>query len=464
MVNSVPPAGKTVPSRDQIIAENAAINTRNQARQARRNKGELNVDNDESLLTVPPMASIIIANQSAASTSQSSLAALQRPSTPAALPPTPSPLPVSSNAGAPSEITRMIAAFQKLSPSKRATVQSLISNAPTTPIPISLNVPPTYNSSSSSPSFLFDISNERPSVSSLSDTYGIHTYILDLARHHQHIPFSLLTTKATTRLFLESSALKFIMHYPSHRNSATTKCHLIDVTQFPAESSISIPEWHEAWARYLILLQDHASPEILDRWSRHYKELREHRDFADNWAAILAFDVEQRATYAADPQAFDEAKYHRQFDDIKVRVLRDESLKVVSDALAQLKSHRYEPYPAHDPTVRKSSSSERPFRGSSKLDGERLPPLCLCCGNLGHTFPGCTSSATPSGTTPHSKVANKQLVCRATPNTKYCIDFNIYCNGKRVCTKRTHKGGEIHACSLCGSADHGACSRKCLGI
>ncbi|OAX32044.1 hypothetical protein K503DRAFT_24290 [Rhizopogon vinicolor AM-OR11-026] len=331
----------------------------------------------------------------------------------------------------------MIAAFQKLFPSKRATVQSAISSAAifltsstvinSPPNSSPLVVPP-FPTNTTSSSFLFDITDERPSVSSLSDTYGIHTY------------------------------------YPSHCNSAATKCHLIDATQFSPESSISIPEWHEAWARYLILLQDHASSQILDRWSRHYKELREHRDFSDNWAAILAFDIEQRATYAADPQAFDEAKYHRQFDDIKVRVLRDEYLKVASDALAQLKSHRYEPYPAHDSGTRKSSSTDKPFRGSSKLDGERLPPLCLCCGNLGHTFPGCTSPSTPSGTTPHSKVANKQLICRTTPGTKYCIDFNIYCNGKRVCTKRTHKGGEIHACSLCGSAEHGACSRKCLGL
>lgn len=208
MVNSVPPTGKTILSRDQIIAENTAINTRNQSRQNRRNKGELNVDNDESLLTVPPIAPIIIANSSTLLRPSSS-SNLQRPSTPSTIPLTPSPLTVPSNVGAPSEVARMIAAFQKLSPSKRATIQSTISNAPiisssstviNSPSNSSPLVVPPFPTNTTSPSFLFDVTDEHPSASSLSDTYGIHTYILDLARYHQHIPFSLLTTKATTHL------------------------------------------------------------------------------------------------------------------------------------------------------------------------------------------------------------------------------------------------------------------------
>jgi hypothetical protein len=314
-------------------------------------------------------------------------------------------------------------------------------------------------------SIIFDVNHERPSTTSLCDSYGIHTYILELAKYHQHIPLTLLTSKATTRLFIESSSLKFITHYSSHRNAAPSKCHLIDVSQFPAENSINIPDWHEAWTRYLLLLTNHASPAVLTRWFDHYTALREHPDFSDNWSSILAFDIEQRAAYAADPQAFNEAKYFRQFDNIKIRILKDENLKAMNDHFAHFKNHRFEPYPQRDSFRNSQSSADKSFRAEgSKSSSDRLPPLCLICGQTGHTFIACSSDKTPSGTSPHSKVLNKQLVCQSSPDVKYCVDFNIFCNGRRTCTRQVHKGGEVHACSLCGSSEHGACSRKCSSI
>ncbi|KAG2101583.1 uncharacterized protein F5147DRAFT_537482, partial [Suillus discolor] len=190
-------------------------------------------------------------------------------------------------------MSSMLAAFQKLSPSKQLSFQASMNAAltPSTPVVTTTNT----NTSSS---LIFDITKERstPASHSIRDVYGIHTYILELARNNQHIPFSLLTSKTTRRLFLESSTLKFITFYSSHRGSAPTKCHLLDISQFPAESDISIPEWHEAWARYLHFLQEHASPEIHTRWANHYDILRDHPDFTDNWTAILTFDIEQRAS------------------------------------------------------------------------------------------------------------------------------------------------------------------------
>ncbi|KAG1793572.1 hypothetical protein EV424DRAFT_1548317 [Suillus variegatus] len=473
MTSSTPPSGRPVRTRDQIIAENAAITARNEARREHRDRGENAVDNDEPLLPIPAAAPVIFANSNAnrPSTSNATASSSQtggRSST---------PQPTTPN------VSAMMAAFANLSPSKLATLHASIFN--TTPAPSTSTPPASINNvtpttsitapsisstsmpasipiSNTSPTLLFDVNNEHMSSSSISDTYSVHTYIIELAKSHQHIPLSILTMKATSCLFLEPSTLKFLTHYTSHRNSAPTKCHILDVSQFPAETSISIGEWHEVWARFLKLLADHASPQILERWTKHHNELQQHPDFEGHWSAILAFDIEQRASYIADPQPLDEAKYHRQFKSIKTRVLREQRLKEIWEATT--KSHRYEPYPPCDSNVCKPPPSDKSFwNPSSKADGERLPPICLCCGNVGHTFPSCTSSTTPSGLSPHSKVANKQLVSRTTPEVKYCVDFNIYCNGKHTCSKHTHREGEIHGCSLCGSPDHGACSRKCLG-
>ncbi|KAG1783329.1 hypothetical protein EV702DRAFT_959160, partial [Suillus placidus] len=200
----------------------------------------------------------------------------------------------------------MVAAFANLSPSKLASIHASVFKSVPTPLTSINNVPSiapitapsivTAPTLPKAPTLLFDVSNERTSSASISDTYGVHTYIIELAKCHQHIPLSILTTKATSRLFLEPSSLKFLTHYTSHRNSAPTKCHILDVSQFPAETSISIGEWHEAWARFLKLLADNASPEVLERWTKHHNELRQHPDFEGHWSAILAFDIEQRAS------------------------------------------------------------------------------------------------------------------------------------------------------------------------
>ncbi|KAG2756261.1 hypothetical protein P692DRAFT_20868775 [Suillus brevipes Sb2] len=379
MVNITLPAGRSVPSHEEVIALNLAITSRNLARKTRRDQGDINVENDEALLPVPPI--ILPANTSTANVVTPSLSSTNNGptnATPSIVNAPPAVSPVGPNPRTPitdADVLRMINSFQSLTPSKRVTVYSAFnqamsvtstaSSASTTfSTPLATNNVIASSSASVSPaitnallpstdpaSIIFDVNHERPSTTSLRDSYGIHTYILELAKYHQHIPLTLLTSKATTRLFIESSSLKFITHYSSHRNAAPSKCHLIDVSQFPAENSINIPDWHEAWTRYLLLLTNHASPAVLTRWFDHYTALREHPDFSDNWSSILAFDIEQRAAYAADPQAFNEAKYFRQFDNIKIRILKDENLKAMNDHFAHFKNHRFEPYPQPNPAL-----------------------------------------------------------------------------------------------------------------
>jgi hypothetical protein len=64
MVNITLPAGRSVPSHEEVIALNLAITSRNLARKTRRDQGDINVENDEALLPVPPI--ILPANTSTA--------------------------------------------------------------------------------------------------------------------------------------------------------------------------------------------------------------------------------------------------------------------------------------------------------------------------------------------------------------------------------------------------------------
>ncbi|KAG1811117.1 uncharacterized protein BJ212DRAFT_1483788 [Suillus subaureus] len=274
MTSSTPPSGRSVCTHDQIIAENAAITARNEACRDHRDRGKANVDNDKPLLPLPATTSVVFSNTN-----------INHPSTPNAT------TSSSQLGGHPStlqasipNVSTMMAAFANLSPSKLTRLHASIFNlastpsapTPSAPTPSastpsaftpSAPTPPTATSnvistittstmpapspSITSSSLLFDINNEHASSMSISNTYGVHTYIIELAKCHQHIPLSILTTKATSHLFLEPSTLKFLTHYTSHHNSVPTKCHILDVSQFPAETSISIGEWHKAWAHFL---------------------------------------------------------------------------------------------------------------------------------------------------------------------------------------------------------------------
>ncbi|KAG1864781.1 hypothetical protein DFJ58DRAFT_838898 [Suillus subalutaceus] len=273
----------------------------------------------------------------------------------------------------------------------------------------------TISNANASSSLIFDITKERstPASHSIRDVYG--TINISPSRYLHPRP--------------QTSSLSH-PHSNSSLSIPPTEALLpqnvtLDISQFTAKSDISIPEWHEAWAHYLHFLQEHASPEIHTCWANHYNILHKYPDFTDNWMAILTFNIEQRASYAADPQTLDEVKYFHQFEDIKGRVARKESLKAISDAMTDLKSHRHEPYPSQDSSFRKSQTSDKSFQAPNKPnDSECLPPLCLACAQLGHTFPNCPDLSS------HSKVINKQLVSQSNADVKYCVDFNIFCNGK----------------------------------
>lgn len=187
-------------------AENAARLARNAALQLRRDANETNVPQDEELLDLSPPR----------------LDAVQ-----------------------------YLSAFSMASPGTKKAVMDAL-NATSFPAKLP------SNSSAPTPKKFFTKQREHP-ASSLSDRFGIHPALEELAKHGAHIPITAFTTNATNFLHKNSTSLRRITSYVDGKKS-----HLIDLSQLPEEASISVGSWHEAWQRYLVFMKKYADQEIYE--------------------------------------------------------------------------------------------------------------------------------------------------------------------------------------------------------
>ncbi|GBE80135.1 hypothetical protein SCP_0213380 [Sparassis crispa] len=200
--------------------ENLARVARNLLLQQRRDAQETNVPADEPLLHI-----------------------ISRPSTPTPMLP---PTPFSSA----NNCVGLLSAFSQFSPGSQKKVQTLINSS----LPLPTNALP-----DSVPKLLFSIERERPSSStSHTQSFGIHPFILNLGHNGVHIPLSLFTTSTTNKLHNHATSIKQNIIY----NSSGTKCHLMDLTQFQAESDMDVADWHEAWNCYNLFLRTHADKAV----------------------------------------------------------------------------------------------------------------------------------------------------------------------------------------------------------
>ena len=184
--------------RSTCVAHNDILQTRCKA-------GELNVPDDEPMLvSVPPC--IITPS----STSSNNVNLIQFAST-----------------------------FSQFSPNSQSQALNLI-NCTSAPI-----LPP---------KILFPLLHELPALSSSTDfSYGIHPFIVNLAKNKVHIPLTLFTSNSTRKLHTETTSLKQNTIY----NSAGLKCHIINLLQFLDELKIDVVDWHESWQCYMTFLDTH---------------------------------------------------------------------------------------------------------------------------------------------------------------------------------------------------------------
>ena len=318
---------------------------------------------------------------------------------------------------------------------------------------------------SSVPKILFSSSNDQPASSSTTDYgFGTHPFIIQLAQNKVHIPLSLFTTYSMNKLHKESTSIKQNVVY----NSAGTKCHIMDLSLFPDETKMDIADWHEAWNRYHTFVDTHYNTIGSKRWRDHYIFLSKQDNFRLNFPTILKFDIEQRTCYALDPKEYSEELYLRRFEAIKLELIQEE-IRTDREAIRNVgvnrpmgsRSHQFEPYDRDTNARRinrKDTGNQSSFReGKGGDTGSSQPPLCLCCKRPSHKFSDCTEEKTAAGVQTLARYLGNKLVLRAS-STPLCITFQL--NSPRRTCKQNHP--EQHICSFCGSAEHPACSRKCL--
>jgi hypothetical protein len=348
-------------------------------------------------------------------------------------------------------LVQFASAFSQFSPNTQNHALSLISNSNNT-------IPPTLPSR-----ILFSASHELPALSSSSDfSYGIHPFIVALAKNKVHLPLTLFTSNSTRKLHTETTSLKQNTVY----NSLGIKCHILDLAQFSEEPKIDIVDWHEGWQRYLVFLDTHCEIEIATRWRDHYHFLSAHDDFRINFPALLQFDIEERTRYCINPRTFDKDSYLRHLESVKLEVMSanvrntTRGLGQDSQSFASSSKTRFQPYNRENSKFRPSITDPKlPFRErDTKPEATRSAPLCLCCKRTGHKFSDCNEETTSAGLPTYSKYFDGKLTLRTNPTTVFCITFQLN-SAKRQC-KTDHSSQ--HACSWCGSTDHGACARKCL--
>ena len=99
---------------------------------------------------------------------------------------------------------------------------------------------------------------------------------------------------------METTSLKQNTVY----NSTGTKCHILDLLQFPKESKMDSIDWHEFWQCYMAFQDSYCNPKVASRWKDHYLFLSAYDDFWLHFPAILLFDVAEQTHYSINPWAF----------------------------------------------------------------------------------------------------------------------------------------------------------------
>lgn len=384
--------------------------TRNSARKVRRDTGESDVSDDES-----------VAGSRAVSPIQDEA-------------------PVSQG-----NVVQFLSAFSTLPAAERRQIEAVFAG--------NLNKIP--NSAVGMTGPLLSANAEQVAVSnSGTHKFGIHPMLRDLALNRQHLPLTLFLARSQRMMFLEQIPTETIRR-------AGSKVTIVKTDHFPSETSMDPTDWMEAWANYISFLEAEADAAVLKRWKDHYRFLSSCDDLKENFTGILRFDIEQRKEYMASPSIFDEAAYLRRFSDTKTSVMLEKMAhwerrdrNDLGARPAQQGKSRYEPYSRPGPPPPPQTQRNNPFpRGGG---GAPAAPICLICARTGHRFSDCTFTQTEQGRPTWTRVNGTRLVSIAGGNP-ICVTWNI---GNVTRCKVLHD--DWHACSFCGNRTHHACSRTCI--
>ncbi|KAF8240141.1 hypothetical protein L208DRAFT_1385065 [Tricholoma matsutake] len=359
--------------------------------------------------------------------------------TPIANLPTTTPVIPSSN------LIQFTSAFTMFSPNTQNQALDLINNSSSSILPSKI---------------LFSVLNELPALpSSMDFSYGIHPFIIALTKNKVHIPLTLFTSQSTRKLHTKTTSLKQNTVY----NSSGSKCHILDLSQFPKESKMDTIDWHKSWQCYMIFQEIHCDLEVSTRWKEHYLFLSGHDDFHLHFSAILSFDIVECMHYSINPHAFNKDNYLRHLEAVKLEIMsttiRNATCDLGQESQSSSSKPRHGPQPYdHEkhsrfcPAPMDSTSSF--CNQDSKGDTARSSPLCLCCKHTGHKFSDCTEDMMPAGILMYLHYFDSKLTLCSNSSIIFCITFQL--NSAKCQCKTDHPSQ--HACLWCRSSNHGACS------
>ncbi|KIN95895.1 hypothetical protein M404DRAFT_164650, partial [Pisolithus tinctorius Marx 270] len=266
----------------------------------------------------------------------------------------------------------------------------------------------------------------------------ISNLIDDLADAGYHVPLTLFTHEALSRLQNEPHSVKITKLHHKGQN-----VYVLDISQFPKEVDMRPLNWYSAWERYLEWVDGRLGSVLRRMWSCHFHFLTRKDDFLESFTAILKFDIEIRRKCASDPKfSLTVDQYKSRFVQLLIKVSNSSS----SSEKSSFRSQRFSPYERKP----RQDAADESFRGS-----QRSQPTCLICTRPGHKYSLCTEETTPKGQQMFARSREGKLV-RRDNNSPICFPFQLAA-AKRPC-QDNHP--DQHICAVCGSRDHGSSNHK----
>lgn len=280
-----------------------------------------------------------------------------------------------------------------------------------------------------------------------------------------HLPLTLCTTDALEAVSRGTKQLVMATHHDRDRQ----KKSVVDVRQWPPEEEMTSEEWRDAWPNLLEILNEVCEEGVYERFRQHHEFLNRQANFKTRFPGILKFDIALRRAYFVNakcqPFTVGSGRYCQELtqacsDQAVERVMR------LQERQTETPSVRYHPYPRgaggspqRGNTRGESGGKAKPFQGGRSSGSAGL--LCLVCGTSGHKASDCTRTRTLGGRTTFAVWANGRLRAEA-GGGDLCVRWNLRGAGGCQSTRCASSASGGHVCSLCGSPDHYAVSKRCL--
>lgn len=213
------------------------------------------------------------------------------------------------------------------------------------------------------------------------------------------------------------------------------------------EPLLSFDEWFQAWGCLMDLIRDYL-PEELDAWVVHYMSIWDAPSRTENWTTWIQYDIEIR--YQATHTEIDPSMFHQSvWEGISQQTTRDQIVAVLRQDMNLI--------PPHQSTQRfcGTAFNQSKATGTNKQKAATATASkCFICGSTdqSHSSLKCKTTTNVKGKPTYLKAPVARIRRDAAGNT-YCFTWNGH-SGECAAESGNDCTHGLHACSLCGKANH----------